>query len=767
MKKEKYLYGDLVQEEELNKAAKQRKKKYQEIRVPNSEVPSFLRERWQLKKQLKTIAKLRKDKDCGELLEDESWLLFKNMGFTEMNKDRNFEIQAGPIKKQIDVFAKDGNNIFVIECKAQSEKGPRYLRKDIHEILNLREDIIKSLRKHYKHKFRVSFLLVTKNIIWNPTDEKLASANKKNRFFAWKEKDLEAYTNLTNQQGEDARFQMYSILFRKVRINELKEIKVPAMRGGKGEKKYYVFVIQPEKLLHGVAYVHRREESNPEEASKAYQRMLKKSRLKEILKYIDEKGRFFPNNIILNFTQKPTFEPFGPKIKFGDIAYGILRFPPYYGSAWVIDGQHRLYGYSKSKRKATDTLPVVAFEGLSVKEQANLFVDINKEQRKVSSNLRWDLYPDIYCDSEDPEQQLLRAISLVVKKLNSKSDSPLHKHIYIPSVPREAKGITNLTIANVCDGLKDNKLVESEEKLLYEKDYDYTVDFASKRIKAYFDVIAKSFPQDWEKGNKGVLRTNIGIRIFLIILRQLLRYLKYEGQEKIYRKKDLDEFENKTKEILGPILTKLKEMSDAERDKIRKGSSKGMVLENAQILIWDLKEEFNFGLELWRKDGWTPEIPKEEGDEQIKKLIDDTEIQVRSFIIQELKKLHEKSWWKEGVPEGIKDYIKRVISQDIAKTPWKKKELLSYPEDKKLVFASTSHLKEIIINRKNWKQFEEAFARDKEIVSTAFKFFEAIRNKYIHPEREEELAEIERGLGYWNMRWIRRCIGLDSVEKKA
>ncbi|MBA7621031.1 hypothetical protein ES703_28388 [subsurface metagenome] len=379
MKKEKYLYGDLVQEEELNKAAKQRKKKYQEIRVPNSEVPSFLRERWQLRDQFKTTAKLRKEKDCGELLEDESWLLFKNMGFTEMNKDRNFEIQAGPIKKQIDVFAKDGNEVFVIECKAQSEKGPKSLRKEIHKILNLRKDITKSLKKHYKHKLRVSFLLVTKNIIWNPIDEKFASANRKYRFFAWKEKDLEAYTNLINQQGEDARFQMYSILFRGQRIDELKEIKVPAMRGGKGKKKYYVFVIQPEKLLHGVAYVHRREESNPEEASKAYQRMLKKRRLEVILKYIDEKRGFFPNNIILNFTEKPTFEPFGPKTEFGDIAYGILRFPPYYGSAWIIDGQHRLYGYSKSKKRATDTLPVVAFDGLKIKEQANLFVDINKE----------------------------------------------------------------------------------------------------------------------------------------------------------------------------------------------------------------------------------------------------------------------------------------------------------------------------------------------------------------------------------------------------
>jgi len=754
-----YFYGELVQNQDLDKVARQRRKKYQEITVSQTEFDSYLSQGWKVKRQLKNRVKLQREKDCDELLEDEVWLLFKNMGFTEMNKDRNFEIQAGPIKKQIDVFAKDGNNVFIIECKAQSEKGPRSLRKDMHEILNLRKDITKSLCNHYKYKHRLSFLLVTKNIIWSSTDEELASDNRKNGFFFWKEVDVQAYASLTDQLKESARFQMYSILFLGKKIFELEDIEVPAIYGGKGENKYYNFIIQPEKLLR-IAYVHRREESNPEEVSGTYQRMLKKIRLDKICEFIN-KGGFFPNNVVLNFTKEPIFEK---KDKTGDITYGILKFPRYYGSAWVIDGQHRLYGYAGTERKITDTLPVVAFVKLKIVQQAKLFVEINKEQQAVSSNLLWDLYSDIYHGVEEEKYQILRVISLTVKKLNCESDSRLYKHIYIPSVPKEAKGVTNLTIANICDGLEDNKLINKEEGLLYEKDYDFSVNFASERIKAYFDVIAKCFPQDWKKGDKGVLRTNIGIRIFLIILRQVLRYLKFEGLEKIYRKKDLDEFENKTKEILDPILTKLKEMSDGERDEIRKGASKGLVLKNTQRLIWDLKEKFNFGLELWRKGGWTPDIPPEEkNDEQIKKLIDDTENRLISYIIEELKKIYGEQWWTQGIPSGIKNYIEETIKKDISKAPYKKQDLISASPERKLIFCSTSHLKEIIISGNNWKQFEETFAKDKENVSVSFKYFENIRNKYKHLERIKELDEIERGLGYWNTKWIRRCVGLNKV----
>lgn len=166
---------------------------------------------------------------------------------------------------------------------------------------------------------------------------------------------------------------------------------------------------------------------------------------------------------------------------------------------------------------------------------------------------------------------------------------------------------------------------------------------------------------------------------------------------------------------------------------------------------------------MWRKGGWTPEIPPEEKDDKkIKTLIDHTECKLISYIIQELKKIHEKKWWKVGIPGGIKSYIEETIKKDISKAPYKRRELESVSSEKKLGFCSTSHLKEIIINGNNWSQFEDTFAKDKENVSVAFKFFENIRNKYKHPMRTKDLDKIEKALGYWNMKWIRRCIACDE-----
>ena len=47
---------------------------------------------------------------------------------------------------------------------------------------------------------------------------------------------------------------------------------------------------------------------------------------------------------------------------------------------------------------------------------------------------------------------------------------------------------------------------------------------------------------------------------------------------------------------------KVKDMSSDERDAIRKASNKGQVNENAQRLLWDLKERFDFGMNCGAKE---------------------------------------------------------------------------------------------------------------------------------------------------------------------
>lgn len=756
---EQYFEGDLVQNEMLEKIARQRRKKYEEMSVSLPDVvdhaKSFINQGWKVQTMYKRTARVRREKQADELLEDEAWLLFKNMGFTEMNKDRNLKIQAGPVKKQIDVFARDGNLVFVVECKA-STAGAAISAKEIREFSDLRGDIFDSVKNRYKEidNITVSFVMVTRGIRWSEANEALATGKK---ICIWKEAEVEYYGSLVKHLGSAARFQIYSILFPGAKMPV--PIEVPAIHGGKGGAKYYCFVIQPEKLLQ-VAYVHHRR-STLAEIHGAYQRMLSKSRLNRIDKFIT-RGGYFANSIIINFTEKPTFRRFEKEKQVGDIVFGMLEFPRRYASAWIIDGQHRLYGYADNPKRSEATVPVLAFDGLSVKKQAELFVEINKEQKPVPANLLWDLYLDIYRDSLDKGHQLLRTISLVVKKLNSDSDSPLRNHISIPSVTPKGEGITNLTIATVCEALKESKLLDAEGGLLHKEDYSSTVEFAARRLKVYFDVVAKAFPEDWDKGNKGLLRTNIGIRIFFMIARQLLRYLWANGEEKVYRRGDLKQFRMRVRKLLRPALTQLKSMSDQQRSNIRKQTAKGLVVQNAKRMVWWINEEYEgFGLELLGA-GELP-IPEEESEGHIKQLLEDTENQLRSFSIQELRKTHKAEWHRKGIPDIVKERIEEEIQKKINEDPRQKTKLLSLSPQERLKFTTIGDLKEIIRCRSNWKHFVEIFGTDKEYTSAQFTSFQRLRNTYLH-RREDICDEIEKKLGYWAMRWIAEHSGLDKEE---
>ena len=70
--------------------------------------------------------------------------------------------------------------------------------------------------------------------------------------------------------------------------------------------------------------------------------------------------------------------------------FGCLSFPGTFRSCWIIDGQHRLYGLSRSTTKNL-IMPFIALEGTKLPDQAKLFLDINKNQKPVPPDLVWDL----------------------------------------------------------------------------------------------------------------------------------------------------------------------------------------------------------------------------------------------------------------------------------------------------------------------------------------------------------------------------------------
>ena len=110
---------------------------------------------------------------------------------------------------------------------------------------------------------------------------------------------------------------------------------------------------------------------------KGFQRIVKEQRAKEIARTVLDTHRTFPNAITLATTAK-TFRG----------ADGELVFPER-AKLLVVDGQHRLWAQNYSIVEGM--YPCVVHMDRTEQEMAALFLEINDNQRRVPSSLRWDL----------------------------------------------------------------------------------------------------------------------------------------------------------------------------------------------------------------------------------------------------------------------------------------------------------------------------------------------------------------------------------------
>lgn len=122
-------------------------------------------------------------------------------------------------------------------------------------------------------------------------------------------------------------------------------------------------------------------------------------------------GRSFPNAIVLA-TDNTTLVPAGLRLDVPD----EVRF-------LVVDGQHRLWAQHYTDRDAP--YACVIHTGLSEVEMARLFLEINDNQKRVPSSLRWDLMRLVQPD-EDP---IATKTAELVYQLATDPDSPLFQRI--------------------------------------------------------------------------------------------------------------------------------------------------------------------------------------------------------------------------------------------------------------------------------------------------------------------------------------------------
>lgn len=148
-----------------------------------------------------------------------------------------------------------------------------------------------------------------------------------------------------------------------------------AIELNQNNKIFYITSMRVSDLIKS-SFISRADENN----EVGFQRHLNEARAKLISNYLKD-GRAIPSPLILS--AQPT-----AKIKFNG-STGKLSISKAEKSLLVIDGQHRLYGYSMlfNEHKTDLSVPVIIFTNLSVPDEIDLFIDINTNQKGVSSSL--------------------------------------------------------------------------------------------------------------------------------------------------------------------------------------------------------------------------------------------------------------------------------------------------------------------------------------------------------------------------------------------
>lgn len=158
----------------------------------------------------------------------------------------------------------------------------------------------------------------------------------------------------------------------------------------------------------------------------AVQRVLNRRRISDIKEFILNGHTFF-NSFIFNWTDKN----YKPEMKDGDICIPIVN-----SSVQVIDGQHRIAGLEEAikddEQVGERDIIVTLCLNLTTPQAAEIFLNINTEQKPVPKSLMYDLFGEVV----DDETHSVNRATDIARYLNDDPESPLYKLIKFPGSPR-------------------------------------------------------------------------------------------------------------------------------------------------------------------------------------------------------------------------------------------------------------------------------------------------------------------------------------------
>jgi len=637
----------------------------------------------------------------GEEFEQRIRTFLETCGFRDVAGGRDFRLGD-----QVDACGGYESTLVVVECRTTTPRVTRPILDDIRKLRGQASSIERAAKSDETYSKYSDFrFVVATNFDVRETD--LDEAQKEPRIYVWDPTFVEYYDELVERIGEYALFNLLGELGVRPRVE--RHLHFPAFEVQIRNRTLFGFFADPRELLQ-VAYVARREVGR----EKYYQRLVEEGRLSRIGKFLDD-GGFFANAIIIAFGEEPRFTEFAEVRKAGPswprgLKFGWLSFPAAFRSCWIVDGQHRLYGISRSQ-VADLLVPCVALKEMSAEEQAQMFLDINKNQKPVPSDLVWDLEGEMRPNK--PEGIISRA----VKELNRQG--PLASRIYIPlEGPRKR---SQLKLSGLCSAIKKRGLIREYSEHpqggpnpLYRPNPDDLVQSVAKGLVGAFRAMDMIMDQ-WQKTN--FWYQNSGAAVFIAFFERLLNHVHRVPTDDDYRK------------YLGALKVHMERYEDPDsmqRLRLRCSSEGGrdeVVAEFVRAIRARTGEE-NFA----------PDIPAHGYEDRIKRI----ERGLADLIAKELSKLTRK-WFEERVPEQIRsqalDRRRRARGQGPVQ------DYFTLGECAQIIRGSKSNwdlLRSIFVRR-------EAFRSEKEL-DVAFEAINGFRAAQTHGRAEALTDADERVL---------------------
>lgn len=732
------LLDKLISHSNIKSRLTKTNNRYRIESIKKSEKEEYLSGGWEIVKELKTRLKVRILKKHDVWFEDRVWSLFARMGFQYLNSDRNFKISYTKDEsipgKQIDIFAVDQEVVLIIECKSSAKRKAKSFQKEINEISGIKKGVVSFIQKRFTGKPKIAWIFCTENIVLNENDRNRLEDHK---ILHLNQDDINYYEQLVDQIGITTKYQLFARFFENQQIPELQN-RIPAIRGKMGGYTYYSFSIEPETILKISFILHRL--NTTDDSLITYQRMVKKSRVKEIDKFLT-KGGFFPNAIIINInTNKELQFDIAKSSEYNSQStIGVLHLPKKYKSAFIIDGQHRLYGYGNNDYRFSNTIPVVAFENLPSDTQANLFVEINHKQKSVPSNLLKSLDAELKWGSPYPDEAIRALKSKLAQVLSEREESPLYGRIRTGEEKKD--NLRCITLTYIFDyGLNKTDLfgVVQNKKLIHTGPL-YDGDLAENTLEKSYDFFKRIFSRvedvlsnQWELGDSegGFVARNIGFTSLIVIIWDIVSYL--EGAKLIrFESKSSEYIYDNVKPYLDIILEFINGLSREELQNMNKQYGSTGVAKIRREFQRIIHKNFND----FQPDGLIQYIKESSGiyNSETRNTVLEIQKKMKDFIFNKLKdEFGIKDWWRLGVHKDIKKKCSlKKIEEGVDEPDWNFIDLIDYNK--------------IISN--NWKLLGSVFSAPKadqlkkEEKIKWIIHLNNIRKKGVHPERKDITEE--------------------------